>query len=153
MPLSLTAAPVSVVSPCLPRVIVAEDDDAFRGIISDVLRNDGYYVEEAKNGVQLLELIALAPEREAQDRIRLVVSTTTIPGNGGVGMLLGIHAKMQGIPLILISRTGDRQTQVHSPQFGEVAVIRQPFALNDLRNLVSRIVRSSEGRQACQLAV
>ena len=60
---------------------------------------------------------------------------------------------MQGIPLILITRTGERQTQVHSPQFGEVAVIRQPFALNDLRSLVRNLVRSRDESDCCQVAV
>ena len=153
MPLSLTAAPVSLVTPSLPRVVVAEDDDAFRGIISDILRNDGYLVEEAKNAAELLELVALSHEREPQDRIQLVVSTTTIPGNGGAGLLLGIHAKMQGIPLILITRTGERQTQIHAPHFGEVSVIRQPFALNELRSLVRGLVGTGEAPVSRQVAV
>lgn len=154
MQLSLNAAPISVVSPCLPRIVVAEDDDTFRKIISDALRSEGFFVEEAQNGVQLLELIALSPERDAHDRISAVVSTTTIPGNGGVGMLLGIHAKMQGIPLILISRTGERHTQVHSPRFGEVAVIRQPFALGDLRALVRDVISGSgRAEETCRVAV
>src|SRR5216683_1405811 len=39
----------------MPQILVVEDDAAIRGLVSDVLRDDGYDVREATNGVEALE--------------------------------------------------------------------------------------------------
>jgi len=36
----------------MPNILVVEDDDAIRGLVSEVLRDDGYQVQEATNGVE-----------------------------------------------------------------------------------------------------
>ena len=38
----------------MPQILVVEDDDAIRELVSDVLRDDGYDVREATNGVEAL---------------------------------------------------------------------------------------------------
>src|SRR5262249_43354176 len=45
----------------MTRILVVEDDDAIRGLVSEVLRDDGYQVREAANGVEALETVREAP--------------------------------------------------------------------------------------------
>ena len=41
----------------MPQILVVEDDASIRGLVSEVLRDDGYEVSEASNGVEALEAL------------------------------------------------------------------------------------------------
>ena len=41
----------------MPEILVVEDDEAIRGLVSEVLRDDGYDVEEAANGAEALAYV------------------------------------------------------------------------------------------------
>jgi CheY-like chemotaxis protein len=45
----------------MTRILVVEDDDAIRGLLSEVLRDDGYQVREATNGVEALATVRESP--------------------------------------------------------------------------------------------
>jgi two-component system, chemotaxis family, chemotaxis protein CheY len=50
------AAPTKGVT-AMTRLLVVEDDAAIRGLVSEALRDDGYQVREAANGVEALETV------------------------------------------------------------------------------------------------
>ena len=41
----------------MPRILVVEDDEAIRGLVTEVLRDDGYEVSEAANGAEALDYV------------------------------------------------------------------------------------------------
>lgn len=48
-------------SETLPIVLIVDDDDAIRGLIRDVLADEGYTVEEAGNGREALAVLQRLP--------------------------------------------------------------------------------------------
>ena len=56
----------------MPQILVVEDDDAIRGLVSEVLRDDGYDVREATNGVEALD-------RLREERPDLIVLDLMMP--------------------------------------------------------------------------
>jgi len=126
----------------IPRVIVAEDDDVFRGLLCDLLRECGLRVAEAQNGVDLLELLAQsARSADHGDRVDLIVSDVCVPEYNSIELILGMHATKMGIPLIAISFFGKRRTHVLSHHSESITVEEEAFDLNGFRQLVTELLR------------
>jgi CheY-like chemotaxis protein len=64
------------------RVLLAEDDREFRRLVANTLRNDGYEVIEASDGVALLEhyASALLSDADLNDVFDLIVTDVRMPG-------------------------------------------------------------------------
>jgi len=97
-------------------VLVAEDDDSLRDIISTVLKDFGYRVIEAKDGQE-----AVRKFQENQDAIHLVVLDVIMPKMSGKEagdaiMKMCPHAKIlfqSGYPLDSVQQTGLPDEAVH----------------------------------------
>jgi len=97
-------------------VLVAEDDDSLRDIISTVLKDFGYRVIEAKDGQE-----AVRKFQENQDAIHLVVLDAIMPKMSGKEardaiMKMCPHAKIlfqSGYPLDSVQQTGLPDEAVH----------------------------------------
>lgn len=121
----------------IPRVVVAEDDEVFRELLCEQLRDCGLNVCEARDGVELLEILAQsAGSEDHADRIDLVVSDVCVPEYNSIELILGIHAAKMGIPLITITAFGERRAQVltHRPQY--IALEEEVFDLDGFREIV-----------------
>jgi two-component system, response regulator, stage 0 sporulation protein F len=121
----------------IPRVVVAEDDEIFRALICDLLREAGLTVCEARDGVELLEILAQsAGSADHGDRVDLVVSDVCVPEYGSIELILGIHAAKMGIPLITITAFGERRAQVlcHHPE--DITLQEEAFDLDGFRDIV-----------------
>jgi DNA-binding response OmpR family regulator len=118
-------------------VLLAEDDAAFRRLIASVLREDGYEVLEAEDGVALLANIeaTLTLRRERADTF-LVVADIRMPGLTGLDVLAILRCANSTTPVILITAFGDEATHVEGRELGAVAVFDKPFNVEELRSAV-----------------
>ena len=124
------------------RLLVAEDDEALRGLIVETLRNDGFQVIEAKHGLELLEVLEPALFEGREDgRPDLIISDYHMPGCTGMSILAGINSIGLNIPFIVITAFGDEATHTKARTLGAVAVLNKPFTLEDLRTAVLRFLR------------
>jgi DNA-binding NtrC family response regulator len=146
-PLSFAHADQSCQSQQQPRVVVADDVDVFRMIISETFRSNGYHVEEAKSGSELCEWLTQITQHPDERPPALVVTTTCFLSDSGLGTLLGLKAHKLGIPLILLSRTGERRTQIYNPEGDELAVNCRPFALDELRGIACKLLEPSDAHE------
>lgn len=123
------------------RVVVAEDDDDMRNLIASGLRRDGMRVTEARDGTELLELMAAqllgSSSRQPFD---LVVSDVRMPGYNGLGALSALRHAGLWMPVILITAFGDEDTHAEAHRLGAVAVFDKPFDVAALRLLARAIV-------------
>ena len=86
----------------LPRgtetVLLVEDNDAVRALAARILRNLGYTVLEAPDGVVALEVAANYP-----NPIQLVLSDVVMPHLGGIALAARLSAERPKLKLILMS--------------------------------------------------
>ena len=127
--------------PQRPRVLLADDDPEVRGMLAAVLRQDGMDVIEARDGIELLELIAdeILAERE-KPGIDLVVSDIRMPGRTGLNALANLRRDDWATPVLLITAFGDRQTDQEADRLGAIGVFHKPFDLDDFRTAVLNVV-------------
>lgn len=119
------------------RVLLAEDDDDLRECLADILREDGYDVAEARNGVELLDTLAMQLERPI-DPVAVVVSDLRMPELTGMQVLGRLHRAGWKTPFILMSASCGEDCAAQAMRLGAVAVLHKPFRIDDLRAEIAR---------------
>jgi two-component system response regulator (stage 0 sporulation protein F) len=121
------------------RVLVAEDDSDMRDLVVEVLRKDGYEVEQAVDGAQLFVRIAEAIVREPHGgSIDVVVSDIRMPGGTALELVERLFYARRRIPFILMTAFGDDDTRRRAERAGAV-LFDKPLNLSDLRAAVKRV--------------
>ena len=134
----MTANPLSDELSVTPaRVLVAEDDFELRRMIALALRKDGYEVVVARDGTELLEMVADSFLGDAAElSFDVIVSDIRMPGWSGMQVLQGLADRDQPMPVILITAFGDAKTHTLARDLGAVCVLDKPFEMDDLRMVV-----------------
>lgn len=115
------------------RVLVAEDDRELRRLVTAVLRRCGYVVDEAANGIDMLERLADVTLRKRT--FDLIVSDVRMPGLTGMevieGLQLGDRAQSFRTPVIFMTAFGDDDVHAEAARLG-ATILDKPFDLEDL---------------------
>jgi CheY-like chemotaxis protein len=113
------------------RILLVEDDAPLRTVLAEVLREDGYAVEEAADGQLALDALRAAPDA--------VVLDLQLPRLDGPGFIreLRDHPDRGRVPLLVIS--GAAQAADVADRLGADALVRKPFDLDELLGAVHRV--------------
>jgi PAS domain S-box-containing protein len=79
-------------------VIVAEDEEMVRGIMVRTLRDCGYAVLEAGDGIEALDMV-----NAREGRVSLIVADVVMPGLGGREMAARLAARWPEVPVLFTS--------------------------------------------------
>jgi len=124
-----------------PRVLIADDDTDLREELASLLSEDGYDVDEAADGNELLDALAKAgspsTERPTYDAILMDLM---MPGFSGVDVLTALHTPPPRVPVLVMTGCEDEHIVKTAASLGAVAVFRKPFDLDDLRNALLNVV-------------
>jgi DNA-binding NtrC family response regulator len=142
------ALPEGKVTGCLsyadlerPRILLAEDDDEMRRLLSATLSRDGFEVIEAKDGNDLIRLIGdQLLEGKGDPGVDLIVSDIRMPGLTGMNVLAGLRKVDWATPVLLITAFGDKETHQEARRLGAAGVFDKPFDLDDFRTAVVNII-------------
>lgn len=119
------------------KVLVADDDPEMRRVLAQALREDGYQVIEARDGVDLLGKISLEYEdNNATATVDLIVTDVRMPGYTGMEVLEGLRHVDWTTPVIVISAFADRELTREARLFGAATVLAKPFAMRDFLDAV-----------------
>jgi DNA-binding NtrC family response regulator len=140
MPLSLATIRSTFDALTKPTIIVADDVDVFRNLLCARLRQDGFQVLEARNAAELFAHINRATGDTPEHQLDLVISTTCLIGQTGIGLLLGIHAKRREIPLVLLDRVEHRTTQIFTHRAGGSNLDCLPLSLDVIRQVANQLI-------------
>jgi CheY-like chemotaxis protein len=124
-----------------PSVLVVEDDEDTRDLIVEVLREDGYVVDQAADGFEALEGLRHAAQTPA-----LILLDLMMPVMNGWEFLEARtdDPRLATIPVLVLSADPTRQL---AAEHRVVAIIGKPFELARLLRLV-RAVTKSQARPA-----
>ncbi len=127
-----------------PRILVAEDDREMRRLLVEALREDGYTVDEAPDGVELLAHIGSSVLFGTFGSVRrppdLIVTDVRMPGLTGLTVLAALRGTGESVPVIVITAFGDEETHRLAQQHGAVAIFDKPFDLVDLRTAIADVL-------------
>ncbi len=123
------------------RILVVDDDPQILQLLRELLEQNGYYVEEAGNGEDALEL----NQKQAFD---LVITDIVMPGKEGIQTIQELRKKNPHLKIIAISGGGYSASTVYldmAEKMGANLTITKPFDLNLLINMVKSLVNEQAG--------
>jgi CheY-like chemotaxis protein len=113
-----------------PRVLVVDDEEAYRQMVSDILNGAGYVVVEAGDGADALEML-LDPEAPEPNVLVLDLQMPRMSGPELLKVMKSYH-RLNRIPVI-VSSAGPRYGMAADP---ESAWLPKPFLPDQLLELV-----------------
>ena len=113
------------------RILIADDDSAMRSLLRAALVRAGFEVEEARDGIEVLQLVRAVRYGE-RPPIHVMVSDVWMPGRSGLDLLQSLQELGVAIPVILITAFGTDEVHEQGCLGGACAVIDKPFSLETL---------------------
>jgi two-component system, cell cycle sensor histidine kinase and response regulator CckA len=120
-------------------VLVAEDEDSLRTLISDLLKQSGYNVLEASCGAEALEIA-----EKYHGAINLLLTDVVMPGIGGPALAKRLAASRPEVKTLFMSG----YVEFHSPGHGslppDTPILQKPFSNDTLIREVRKALTVSE---------
>jgi two-component system nitrogen regulation response regulator GlnG len=126
-------------------VLVADDDEDLRAVVSEALRADGCTTLEARDGEELLELLRRAIS-EPEFRPDVVLTDVKMPGLSGLGVLEVLKRAQSSLPVVVMTALSDASVDTVAKRLGAVGVLRKPFRTDDMLSAVhnAKAARASD---------
>lgn len=123
----------------MTQILVVEDDESIRELVSEVLRDDGYQVREARNGLEALKQVS-------SSRPDLIVLDLMMPVMDGWQFVEACRHEPQcgEVPIVVTSASHDLpHTAERLRELGVRTCLAKPFDVDGLLALVERYAPSS----------
>ena len=123
-------------------ILIAEDDDAIREILEDVLSSAGYRVIGAMDGLEALDWLSMV-------QVDLVIVDILLPRLGGLELIQHLRqsSRWAEIPIMVLSAFADLERYQSLPV---EAVQLKPFHLSEILEHVQRLIGSPRSRSERQ---
>jgi nitrogen-specific signal transduction histidine kinase/CheY-like chemotaxis protein len=116
-------------------VLVADDDEDVREVISETLSRVGFQVIRAGDGREAVEAF-----RAHADRIRLVLLDRTMPGTSGEEALDQIRRIRPDVPVVLVSGYSRESALAQVAEQPGCSVLQKPFVPDALLDEVRKLL-------------
>jgi len=118
-------------------ILIVDDEDDIRMLISGVLEDEGYETREAASAEAALEEIATR-------RPNLIILDIWLEGSrlDGMELLHILRREHPGVPVVMISGHGSIETAVQAIKVGAYDYIEKPFKTDRLILIVSRAIEA-----------
>jgi two-component system cell cycle sensor histidine kinase/response regulator CckA len=102
-------------------ILIADDEQAIRELLTAELISAGYRVRSAANGAEALALL-----RQHEDEIKLFITDGAMPVLDGLSAIAALRKTHPNLPVILTSGEAEKPDDPH------IAIVHKPFALDDI---------------------
>lgn len=129
----MTPVPASVASPQI--VLVVEDEDIVRQMLTRVLGNAGYRTLEARHGEEALQMVTFA-----YPYLHLVITDVLMPKLDGRALGQRLRERWPELPVLYIS--GYPAVDIFNPDDagGFVPFMQKPIDVDELVGVVGRLL-------------
>jgi len=145
--LSPLTQPASVVRMGTGRILVMDDEEAIRSVLGLMMQQLGYEVECASDGAEAVEMFARA--MVSGRSFVGVLLDLTVPGRmGGKEAAAELGSIDPSVKLIVSSGYSDAPILSEFKKYGFDDVIRKPYTLAELGDVLTRVIGSNLRRVA-----
>jgi DNA-binding NtrC family response regulator len=126
-----------------PHVLVIDDEPAVTGLVSTILRDEGWDVTEAASAEQAFEMLREKPWG-------LVFCDVQLGGVDGFSVLRRFKAELPATKVVLMTGHGTASGALDATSFGAYDYLLKPFGTDELQSL-SRALREQLTQQSRRL--
>src|SRR5215475_7273264 len=129
----------------IPHILVVDDEADIRGLLKEILSEEGYEVDVAANAVQ-------ARASRARQTPDLVLLDIWMPDVDGISLLREWSASTtDGCPVVMMSGHGTVETAVEATRLGAFDFVEKPLSLAKLLRTVERALDVGKSKLMQQL--
>ncbi|MEK7851326.1 MAG: response regulator, partial [Deltaproteobacteria bacterium] len=115
----------------MERILIADDEESIRFVLSKTMEKKGYSVELAEDGIQALEKIK-------SGRYSLIFMDIMMPGESGLDIL----TKVTDTPVIIMTAQDTMKNAVEAMKRGAYDYITKPFDIEEVNLLAARAINA-----------
>jgi len=113
------------------KILLVDDDQSIRSMLSIVLQKEGYEIQEAESGM-------LALKKLKNNDFQLVISDIKMPDINGIELLKKIKELFPLLPVIMITAFASTNDAVEAMKLGAEDYVIKPFNLDELRIIIRK---------------
>jgi PAS domain S-box-containing protein len=117
------------------RVLFVDDEQSIRTLMETVLRELGYEVDIASNGLEALKMF-----RDAPNEYDMVITDQTMPHLTGLNLCRKIKTIRDSVPVILCTGHSDAVTRLTLEKAGIDLLMNKPFRISTLAQAIRKIL-------------
>ena len=118
-------------------ILIVDDEEGIRLVLSDCLRDEGYRIAVAEDGFEALRLLGSEP-------VELVILDVWLPNMGGIEVLQRIKAEYPEVEVIVISGHGNINLAVQAVKLGAFDFLEKPLSLEKTITVVQNALKLEE---------
>jgi two-component system, NtrC family, response regulator AtoC len=116
------------------KILVADDDEIARDVISSLLSKEEYPVVTARDGLEAIRVLRL-------ETINLVITDLRMPGADGIEVLKYAIRKNPDIAVVIITAYGTLDTAIEAIKEGAYDYMTKPYKVQEILALAEKAFR------------
>ncbi len=125
----------------MARILIAEDEESVRALVTRALTTDGHTVVATNDGAEALDVLA----REA-GAFDLLLADIKMPVMDGIALALASARDYPALPIVLMSGYSDQRERTSGLDALIRDVIAKPFTLAELRFAIASALAQGSKR-------
>lgn len=142
LPFAQSTVDLQKISPVPPsaskplRILLIDDNQLVRELITEYLKADRHSVEPASDGHEGLS-------KSGKDRFDLVITDNAMPGMSGSELAAAIKTTNPDIPIIMLTGFGEIMKSNNEMPPGVDMIISKPVTQNSFRDTIARLMKKA----------
>ncbi len=115
------------------KVLIIDDEESIRKILSIILKTEGYAVTEVKDSKEAIKIIS-------KDSFNLIITEISMPNVDGLTLIKEIETVSPNVPVVVISAIGTKNIIKKVINAGACSYLIKPFDYIKLKNAVRNLI-------------
>ena len=113
----------------MSNILIVDDEQSYRQLLSLVFEGDGHTIRTATNGREALEVLQSEP-------VDVVISDVRMPDMDGIEMLSAVRETQPDLGVVLMTAFASVETAREAFKLGADDFIQKPFDVEELKLIV-----------------
>ena len=114
-------------------ILVVEDEEIERKLLSEVLETLAYEVAQAQNGREALDIMS-------KQKVDLILTDVHMPELNGLELLKRVREMGNNLPVIIMTGFDASEAQKSAEKYNAAALLLKPFRIQELRDILTDVL-------------